>query len=70
MKRSKDRCLLFDWGDTLMRDFPQFSGSMATWPKVEMVDGADEVLQLLGTSWQLALATNAVDSTEAGTGNA
>lgn len=65
MERVKDRCLLFDWGDTLMRDFPQFAGSMAIWPEVEMVDGAGEILQLLRQSWQLALATNAADSSEA-----
>lgn len=65
MKRVRNRGMLLDWGDTLMRDFPQFSGPMATWPKVEMIEGADEILQLLRNTWQLALVTNAADSTEA-----
>jgi len=59
-------CVLFDWGDTLMVDFPQYTGPMADWPHVEAVAGAHEVLdELRERGWQLALATNATDSDEA-----
>jgi len=33
------RALIFDWGDTVMRVFPEFSGPMAHWPRVEAVHG-------------------------------
>ncbi|MDF1543365.1 MAG: hypothetical protein P1P71_09650 [Anaerosomatales bacterium] len=28
-------CVLFDWGDMLMIDYPEYSGPMRTWPHVE-----------------------------------
>jgi HAD superfamily hydrolase (TIGR01662 family) len=58
-------CLLFDWGDTLMRDFKEFSGPMKDWPRVEAVPGAAEMLAALQPDWTLVLATNAADSEEA-----
>ena len=57
-------CILFDWGDTLMRVFPEFSGPMKDWPTVEAVPGAIEILSALHQDWILALATNAADSEE------
>jgi len=57
-------CILFDWGDTLMRDFPEFSGPMIEWPRVEPVEHASDALAGLHKTWMLALATNAVDSNE------
>jgi putative hydrolase of the HAD superfamily len=38
-----NRCLLFDWGDTLMRVFPEYVGPMAAWPKVEAMPHAEEM---------------------------
>ena len=64
MTKNKQGCLLFDWGDTLMRVFPDFDGPMTTWPKVEMIPDAREVLEELCSTWTIALATNAQDSTE------
>ncbi|MFQ5569645.1 MAG: HAD family hydrolase [Rhodothermales bacterium] len=58
------RYLLFDWGDTLMRDFPEYTGPMASWPTVETIPHAREVLAGLCGRWKLALATNAADSDE------
>jgi FMN phosphatase YigB (HAD superfamily) len=58
----KSQCILFDWGDTLMRDFREFSGPMSTWPRVEALPNVAEVLAELHPRWILALATNAVDS--------
>jgi putative hydrolase of the HAD superfamily len=57
-------CLLFDWGDTLMRDSKECTGPMKDWPRVEAIPGAAEMLALLHGDWTLALATNAADSDE------
>jgi len=56
------RVVLFDWGNTLMRDFPQYPGPMARWPRVEAVPGAGEALAALHGPYQVAVATNAADS--------
>jgi putative hydrolase of the HAD superfamily len=54
--------LVFDWGDTLMKVFPQYAGAMFDWPEVEAVAGAEKALQyFLGRS-QMVVATNAGDS--------
>ena len=60
----ESRCVLLDWGDTLMRDFPKFSGAMADWPHVEAIPNVKEVLVELRPQWTLALATNSIDSDE------
>jgi len=57
-------CLLFDWGDTLMRDFKEYTGPMKDWPRLEVVPGAAEMLARLHPDWMLALATNADVSSE------
>jgi HAD superfamily hydrolase (TIGR01509 family) len=64
MPRHPRGCLLFDWGDTLMRDFKEFNGPMKDWPRVEAVSGEAEMLAALRPDWTLALATNANDSVE------
>lgn len=64
MDRHTKGCILFDWGDTLMRVFPEFSGPMKDWPTLEAVPGAAEMLSVLRQNWILALATNAADSEE------
>ena len=61
----ENRCLLFDWGDTLMRVFPEFDGPMVTWPQVETLPHAEAVLSELRARSILAVATNAADSEEA-----
>lgn len=61
----KSQCILFDWGDTLMRVFPEFNGPMSTWPHVEAIPYARQVLAELGPQWLLAFATNAAASDEA-----
>jgi len=63
LKRS--RCLVFDWGDTLMRDLPGMTGAMCDWPRVETMPGAAEVLAELHPCWTIALATNAGRSSDA-----
>jgi HAD superfamily hydrolase (TIGR01509 family) len=59
------RCIqavVFDWGDTLMRDFAQFEGAMVHWPRVERMPGAKESLQSLAGRVVLCVASNAGDS--------
>ncbi|MGF1727802.1 HAD family hydrolase [Photobacterium nomapromontoriensis] len=56
---------LFDWGDTLMVDFPDVQGKMCNWHTVEAVDGAKETLAALAQQgYVLYVATGADDSSE------
>ena len=55
---------LFDWGDTLMVDFPSVTGKMCDWEVVEAVNGAKEALDALSKHSQIYVATGAADSTE------
>lgn len=61
----ESRCILFDWGDTLMRVFPDYDGPMAAWPRVEAMPHAVDVLTELHKEFLLGVATNAADSDEA-----
>ncbi len=58
------RAVLFDWGGTLMREFPEYPGPMADWPRVEAIPGAREALEALHGRFALAVATNAGASDE------
>lgn len=51
--------LIFDWGNTLMRDFVHNEGPMALWPEVEVISGVTEVLEKLKNEYSLCVATNA-----------
>jgi len=55
---------LFDWGDTIMRDFPDEQGAMCNWNKVEMMPNADKMLEILSRKADCYLATNAKDSSK------
>ncbi|BES73348.1 HAD family hydrolase [Marinobacter nanhaiticus D15-8W] len=55
---------LFDWGDTLMVDYPDAPGKMCDWPRVEAVSGAVETLRCLSRHARIYVATGAQDSTE------
>jgi putative nucleotidyltransferase with HDIG domain len=57
--------LVFDWGDTLMKVFPQYSGPMADWPEVAAVEGAPQALAQLHQKYRILVATNAADSSAA-----
>ncbi len=59
-----DEIILFDWGDTLMVDYPESEGKMCDWDVVKEVDGAFITLQYLSKFSQIFIATNADDSTE------
>lgn len=53
---------LFDWGNTLMRDFKDETGPMYLWSKVDIIPQADIVLKNLSASSNCYIATNAEDS--------
>ncbi|WP_318614522.1 HAD-IA family hydrolase [Sporosarcina sp. YIM B06819] len=60
MKNSKKiKALIFDWGDTVMKDFQEFSGPMAEWPHVETIPGIEETLEVFHGKYLICLATNA-----------
>jgi putative hydrolase of the HAD superfamily len=56
---------LFDWGDTLMVDFPDQKGVMCDWSKIEAVEEAEYTLRILSSQHEIYVATNARDSSEA-----
>lgn len=51
--------VIFDWGDTVMRDFAGYDGPMVSWPRVELIPGADEALAILSPTYVCCLASNA-----------
>ena len=53
---------LFDWGNTLMVDFPHTKGKMCEWDDVEAVPQAKETLATLSKAHQIYVATSASDS--------
>jgi len=54
--------LFFDWGDTLMVDYPQYSGAMVTWPQITPMKGVEELLPKLSMKYKCVVVTNAVES--------
>lgn len=57
--------VLFDWGDTVMRDYPERTAPMVEWENVEVIDGISDVLAYLhSTGRQIVLATSAEISDE------
>lgn len=56
------QAVIFDWGDTLMRDLPQFQGPMAHWPRVELIPGALRALESIHGRLICCVASNAGDS--------
>ncbi len=53
------KAIIFDWGNTLMRDFTQYQGPMAYWEKVEVIEGVESLLKSLNQKYILCVATNA-----------
>ncbi len=60
--RYEIKAILFDWGNTVMKVFPEQSGPMACWPEVSAVEGIPEILPLLKEKYQIILVSNAQDS--------
>jgi FMN phosphatase YigB (HAD superfamily) len=56
--------IIFDWGDTIMKDCPDLKAPMYRWPRVEAVEGAEEVLRALYPTRTISLATGSAYSDE------
>ena len=57
--------VLFDWGDTVMRDYPERTIPMVEWDSVEVIEGiADVLAYLYSTGRKIVLATSAAISDE------
>ncbi len=61
---TKNSVYLFDWGDTLMKDYPEMNGKMCDWDVVTAIDNAFETLKLLSKHNSVYIATGAADSSE------
>lgn len=59
-----EQCVLLDWGDTVMRVFPEYDGPMECWPEVEATAGVHEAIDRIRRNALICLATNAADSGE------
>jgi FMN phosphatase YigB (HAD superfamily) len=55
------KAVIFDWGDTVMRDF-KLDGPMSGWDRVAWVEGAEELLMALHPSFTCIIATSASHS--------
>ncbi|WP_116870491.1 HAD family hydrolase [Vibrio splendidus] len=58
------KTVLFDWGNTLMIDFPDAQGKMCDWETVQEVSGAQALLAQLTKHHNIYVATNAADSSK------
>ena len=64
-KRLRYPTILFDWGDTVMRDHPEITIPMVEWETIEVVEGIADVLEYLhSTGRRIGLATSAAISDE------
>ena len=57
--------LVFDGGNTLIRDEGRYTGCMADWPELHAIEGARAALENLAGKYRLVIATNAMDSDSA-----
>ena len=56
------KAIIFDWGDTLMRDFSHFNGPMAYWEQVEAIPYIKEALEAVCIDYICCVASNAGNS--------
>lgn len=57
--------VLFDWGDTVMRDHPEITTPMVEWETLEVIEGVADALDYLHASGRrIVLATSASISDE------
>lgn len=57
--KQKVQMIVFDWGNTLMRDFPEKQGPMFEWDVVEKMADVDFLLDYLSKKYSIVVATNA-----------
>ncbi len=53
------KAIIFDWGDTVMRDFPECPGPMANWEHVEWIPFVEDALNFLHQNYVCCIASNA-----------
>ncbi|MCD6112224.1 MAG: HAD-IA family hydrolase [Bacteroidales bacterium] len=53
------KALIFDWGNTIMRDFPELEGPMYLWKNVELIPDIKPALEYLSKKYLCCIATNA-----------
>jgi len=56
------KAIIFDWGDTVMRDYPALKTPMYTWAHVEYIPFVEEALKGLCKNYIMVIATNAGQS--------
>jgi len=56
------KVLIFDWGNTVMRDFPDSTGPMYKWNKIELIPDVEKQLKILTKKYYLCIASNAGES--------
>lgn len=55
------KAIIFDWGDTVMRDY-NLPGPMSEWEKADWVPGLQDQLRRIKGEYTLAIATSAAHS--------
>jgi putative hydrolase of the HAD superfamily len=53
------KAIIFDWGNTVMRDFPEIKGPMCFWDHVEYIPFVEENLKTLYEKYIMCIASNA-----------
>ncbi|HMM12566.1 MAG TPA: HAD family hydrolase [Bacteroidales bacterium] len=61
MPENQIKAFVFDWGDTVMRDFG-LAGPMSAWDRVAWIPGAEEALAYLSAKYCCIIATGASHS--------
>ncbi|MFZ4400228.1 MAG: HAD family hydrolase [Bacteroidales bacterium] len=56
------KAIIFDWGDTVMRDYPELKTPMFTWNHVECIPYVENALKVLTVKYIIVIATNAGQS--------
>ena len=56
------KAIIFDWGDTVMRDYPELKTPMFKWEHVEIIPDIIPALQILEKEYIMVIATNAGQS--------
>jgi len=57
-----EKCLLFDWGDTLMKDNPECDSPMIFWENIEPMPNVMETMPTLHEKYKCIVVSNAKDS--------
>lgn len=53
------KAIIFDWGNTVMRDYPDKPGAMVYWEHVESIPDIEDALKILSEKYILCIASNA-----------